>query len=335
MNELIVNNKKYITSQDIEHEFVEAIAIGLLEFKDSNSVDEYRTIQVPCAVVKDGANIIRVINNKGLFNAFGRNSHGRRAVEGLPSAVTAKGIAKYIPKEEWPLLQEIRYKCGKKVYSGYNAEALIVIVKAYLKAEEKNELLEKQKPQLRQAKAILINLAGQRIRDLVDRATGYVNETQISALEKLVEKMYLNDIPLTTIARRFSGEFYKEVYRIHGWNFNANSSKRPQYVGAFTKKYVYSLLPDCVMKEIESRNPIVKEKDYHYRKNKYYHFLTVDTGIKELDDVIKMLIKVMKISTDKRDFIKKYNIAFEEELRDKNIKPLQKLVLSGIELVAD
>lgn len=39
MNELIVNNKKYITSQDIEHEFVEAIAIGLLEFKDSNSVD--------------------------------------------------------------------------------------------------------------------------------------------------------------------------------------------------------------------------------------------------------------------------------------------------------
>lgn len=313
-NELVVQNEKEI-------KLMKGITAGILKFKKFSS-NEY--IDIPCAVVEDVDEVIRVINDRGLFNAFDRTPHGAIRVPGLPAVIGSKTLANLIPEDELELLKPIAYEYGDKVYTGYNAESLIVIIRAYMRAEDEGLLREQQKKGLKQAKAILLDLAGQRIKDLVDKATGFVYDEEINALDNLIKELYLNDEPMRNIAPRFPREFYREVFRIHGWNFNPTSNKRPGYVGTFTKKYVWSLLPDKVLKEIESKNPALKDREYHYRKNKYYHYLTIDTGIKELDDAIKSIIMVMKLSKDKNDFYKKYEIAFEEQLKEKNKnRPLQ------------
>ncbi|MGL5715789.1 MAG: P63C domain-containing protein [Paraclostridium sp.] len=315
-NEIIVNNE-----QSTMH--MKGITAGIMKFKKFNEEEGF--IDVPCAVVKNNdGETIRVINGKGLFNAFDRTAHGATRVPGLPAVVGSKTLASLMSEEDLAILEPITYEYGEKIYTGYNAEALIVMIRAYIKAEEKGILKPQQLNGLRQAKVILLDLAGQGIKALVDKATGFIYEEEINALDSLIKELYMNDEPIKNVASIFPRDFYREVFRIHGWNFNPASSKRPGYVGTFTKKYVWGLLPDTVVKEIENRNPTMKDRNYNYRKNKYYHYLTVDTGIKELDDAIKGMIKVMKLSEDKHDFYKKYEIAFEEELRNKNQnRPLQ------------
>lgn len=306
----------------------EGITIGLLKFKKSTDAyaDEY--IQVPCGVIKDGTEIIRVINDKGLFNAFGRKQHGAQRVPGLPAAIGSKTIASFMSAEDLKLLQPITYKYLGKHLTGYNADALITIIKAYLRAEEAGKIKPQQIAALKQAKIMLLDLAGQRIKDIIDKATGFFYEEEINAMDSLITKMYVNNEPLTQMAKRFSVEFYQQVFRIHDWKFNSSSSKRPGYVGTFTNKYVYNLLPDAAMDKVKAN------KERNSGKGRFYHYLTVDTGIPELDDILKEIIIVMKISKDKKEFQHNYKIAFEDKIKNKNsIRPLQLATISNIRMI--
>ena len=136
--------------------------------------------------------------------------------------------------------------------------------------------------------------------------------------------MYLNDKALTTMNPKFTGEFYQEIFRLHGWKFDKDDVSRPGYVGIFTNKYIYNLVPDFIMEDIRKRNKRDREKDYYYKKNKNYQFLTENTGGKALDEIIDRVTMIMRISKDRYDFDEKYNIAFKEKLENKGILAYQR-----------
>ncbi len=69
-------------------------------------------------------------------------------------------------------------------------------------------------------------------------------------------------------------EFFKQVYRIHGWQYVVGNRRMPQYVGKFINKYIYEELPHGVLEELQVRNPVTESG---YRANQHHRLLT-DTG---------------------------------------------------------
>ena len=70
---------------------------------------------------------------------------------------------------------------------GYEAETLVDVCKAVVRADDAGKLLETQKPMAAQARAIINALAKVGIAALIDEATGYQTERSPDALQLLVQ----------------------------------------------------------------------------------------------------------------------------------------------------
>jgi hypothetical protein len=73
-------------------------------------------------------------------------------------------------------------------------------------------------------------------------------------------------------------------------------------------KYVYGKLPPGVLEELKKKNPVTQSG---YRKNKFYQFLTGETGIPHLDKQLAAVTMPMRISDDSKDFEDNFQKAFE------------------------
>lgn len=96
----------------------------------------------------------------------------------------------------------------------------------------------------------------------------------------------------------FPNEFFKQIYRLHGWAFKEGNFKRPQYVGKLINEWIYGRLPKPVLPELRHRNPAVEGR----RRHKHHQFLTEDTGIPHLDKQISSVTTLMRASRDKKMF---------------------------------
>lgn len=272
--------------------------------------------RIPCAVLQIDGNVIRVINNSGMFRAFKRNPHGASRVSGFPPVIGGKKIAQFISTDDLNKFEPIEYNIGGKSLLGYDAITIPIICDAYLEAEKQNALTKNQIKALEQAKIILRALAKVGITALIDEATGYQYEREYNALQELL-KRYISE-ELMKWQSRFPRAYYKEIYRLYGWEFDPTTTRRPQYIGSFTNKYVYDLFPNPVIDEIKSRNPkIISSSNKKYRKYKYFQYLTQDIGLPQLDQHVAKLIGVMKLSDNIDDFKNNYKRAFDEELKIK------------------
>jgi len=148
-------------------------------------------------------------------------------------------------------------------------------------------------------------LAKQGIIAMVDQATGYQADKAKEDLLKLIEA-YISP-HLLSWTRKFPHEFFKEVYRLHNWEYKAGCTKHPQYLGKFILKYIYDALPPEVLDELKQRLP---KNENGNRRAKLWQLLTVDTGIPHLDRQITATHTLMQISADKNDFKEYYERAF-------------------------
>lgn len=99
--------------------------------------------------------------------------------------------------------------------------------------------------------------------------------------------------------RKFPDEFFQQVYKLHGWNFKAGSTKRPQCVGHFINEFIYEPMPPGVLDELRRKNPVTESG---YRRHKHTQFLTVHTGHEHLDKQITAVTTIMRISDSKKEF---------------------------------
>jgi hypothetical protein len=266
--------------------------------------------QIPCAVLENGK---RIISQTGLFDAFDRPRKGEKRIEQLPSIVGAKNLLPFVTDELIEKSQVIYYKhTNGKVAKGYDAEVIPVICELYIDASESGELHSSQEKLADRAMMLIRALAKVGITALIDEATGYQYDRESQELQRLLEVYIAKD--LMKWQKRFPNQYYKEIYRLYGWEYNPESSKRPQYIGNFTNKYVYDLFPEEVIEEIKKRNPVVKSGSKSYRKNKNFQYLTTDIGLPQLDNHISKLLGVMKLSDNIEQFKRNFDRAFEEEL---------------------
>jgi len=269
--------------------------------------------RIACAVLNTR---IRVLTQETLLLSIGRAAKAKggtgvmRSVEGvddLPPFLAADNLKPFISdrlrESTTPILY--RNKAGHVVF-GFDARLLPMVCDVYIQAGLARKLT---KPQMRIAEAcrrLNQGFAELGIIALVDDATGYAEDRARDELVKLLEA-YVAAEALPYVGR-FSHEFYRQVYRLHGWPYKPGETRGPRYIGKFIMKFVWGGLPRGVVEEIKRRNP---NNEKGQRRKKLFQFLTDDTGIPHLDWQISAVTTLMRAAQDKAQFEELFGRAFD------------------------
>ncbi len=263
--------------------------------------------EISCAVLEDGR---RVLTQSDMMRALGRarQAKGRAYYSGdvnLPAFLTANNLKPFVPKELEVTSSQIEFKLasGQKAY-GYQAELLPEVCEVYIKARKAGELAANQEHVADQCEILIRGLAKLGIVGLVDEATGYQYVRDKEALQKILDAYLRHE--LAAWAKRFPDEFYRQIFRLRGWEWKGMRVNRPQVVAHYTKDLVYERLAPNILKELESRVP---RDDDGRKKGKLHQLFTDDVGHPALAQHLHAVTVLMKGAQSWADFTRMINIA--------------------------
>lgn len=248
-------------------------------------------ISIECYVTEDG---MRLLSLRGTSRAMGLTGSGSAA---LLRNLKANYLQPYLSDDlrEWVRKadnNELYLIKGYRVkFIPFEATLFVDVCKAYVSAKNdgvfNNDGWEKQSELADKLLAIMSAFAKTGIIALIDEVTGYQELRKKDELQQLLAQFVRKEyLPWT---RRFPNEFYEEMYRLKGWDYNGNS--RTPLVGKLTNYLVYDIMPEGVLEELKKKNPIITEG--HYRKYRHHQFLE-ETGIDYLDKHLISLIHMMR-----------------------------------------
>lgn len=272
-------------------------------------------LSLACAVLDDST---RVLSQSTVLVALGRNPQKSRRtrgedVEKRAPFLLANNLQEFISPELTEMAEPIRYRRAGDSGSpswGYRAEMLPLVCDVYLEARAAKKLDPKQHAVAKQAEILVRGLARVGIIALVDEATGFQEVRARAELQRILEAYIQAE--LRPWLKTFPDEFFREIYRLQGWEFRPGTSKRTPYVGKLVNKYVYEQLPPGVLDELKRLNPRTPKG---YRAHKHFQFLTADTGNPTLDKQISTVTTLMRIAANKREFEDLFERAFAPQMR--------------------
>jgi hypothetical protein len=256
-------------------------------------------------------------------------------IGGLPPFIAAENLQPYVSDELRQAATPVVFRSlrGNKAY-GYDAKLLPLVCEVYLRArdahvealqeaherrrkgeqvEAKPVLFPNQEPIVQRCDLLVRSMAKEHIVALVDRATGYQEMAVRDEITKILEAYIAPHLLPWT--KRFPDEFFKQVYRIHGWNYVVGNRKMPQYVGKFINKHIYDELPMGVHDKLRELNPVTESG---YRAMQHHRLLT-DTGNVHLDRQVTSVTTLMAISGDKHEFTGNF-----EKMKMRTLPPQRK-----------
>lgn len=142
--------------------------------------------------------------------------------------VTGEIIKPFVPQHVIEATQSpIKFKAPNGVASyGYEAIILADICEAVLAAREAGVLQMWQQGHIARRCEILVRgFARVGIIALVDEVTGYQKERDRNELQKILEQYIAKE--LLPWVKTFPDEYYEELFRLRGWQYNPLSVKRP------------------------------------------------------------------------------------------------------------
>lgn len=262
---------------------------------------------IPCAVLKNSK---RIISQTGIFTAFERPRKGEKRQEGLPSIIGAKNLLPYVTDELKETCRAIHYfHSNGKISVGYDAILIPLICNLYLDADEADPriLVSSQEKLVYRARILVRALAKVGITALIDEATGYQYDREINALQKLLAAYIAEEfLPWTS---RFPKQYYQEIFRLYGWEYDPLSLARTPFIGKFTNDYVYNEMSSEVLEELKKVNPIIESGK---RRRKHHQHLTQEIGIPHLQQHLTKLITVMQLSDGIEDFKDNFQRVFRK-----------------------
>jgi hypothetical protein len=126
---------------------------------------------------------------------------------------------------------------------------------------------------------------------LIDEATGFQEVRDREALQAILDRYLAQE--LAAWAKRFPDEFYKQIFRLHGWQWRGMSVNRPSVVAHYTKDIVYARLAEGILEELERKNP---KDEQGRRKARHHQWLTEDVGHPALAQHLHAVIGLMRAS---------------------------------------
>ena len=269
----------------------------------------------PCAVLEDGR---RILSEKAMSTAMGSRSgasfkYKKKLMEEtgalIPVFLAVPQLKDNINNSlDAALLTPIRYRKGALICQGFSAEILPVLCGIWLSARRENRLLPSQIDKANKAEVITLALAKTGITALIDEATGYQEERDRSALQKLFSQ-YISE-EFMPWQKRFPQSYYKELFRLFGWKFDPSSVKRPALLGKFTNEFIYEQMPEGVLEELRTKNP---SDDSGNRRTRHHQWLTQTIGVPHLDKHLVKIVTVMKLSDSLDDFKRMFAKIMEDD----------------------
>ena len=272
---------------------------------------------IGCAVLEDGR---RVLTQSDMMRAMGRarQAKGRAHYDGdvnLPAFLTAKNLKPFISNELYVTSSQIEFLLlpPRRRAFGYLADMLPQVCEVYLRARDANALVRSQLHIAHQADILIRGLANVGIVALVDEATGYQRDRAADALAEILERFIAKE--LQPWVKTFPDTLYKEMFRLRGLEYPADSVRRPQYFGHLTNDIIYRRLAPGVLEELKNSTP----KSPAGRPRHHFHRrLTPDLGNPKLREHLASVITIMKLSNGYEDFkekIDRIHPPYDESLR--------------------
>jgi len=259
--------------------------------------------ELPCYVLEDGR---RVLTQGGVMSALGLAKSGGnvRGVHRLEGFASGKTVSPYFERETIlctgnpiQFMIEGEGEGPGQVAHGYEATILADICNAVLSARRDGALRKQQMHIAIRCEILLTAFSKVGIVALVDEATGYQDERARDELHRILEA-YIQE-ELRPWVRTFPHAFFREMFRLYGWEYREGSNKRPGYAGKFINATIYANLPAPVLPELRKLNPV---RESGRRSHAFHQFLTEETGIPHLDDLIKVITVLMRVSSSKSEF---------------------------------
>lgn len=245
-------------------------------------------ILIPCYVLEDGR---RVLSGRGMQSALELGqSRGRK----IPDMVGNKAFKTLINNElELGIFSPIIFITNKGFSAnGYEATMLVEVCDMLLQARKLGILPSRYEETTHQAEILTRSFAKLGIIALVDEATGYQYDREKNELQKIL-KQYIS-AELLPWQKKFPDIFYKELFRLNGWDFTVKGiKKRPGVVGTWTKKLIYEQLPKGVHEELRKSTPKTSTGKLAAR---LHQSLSTDVGNPHLEAQINQIVTLFQLS---------------------------------------
>ncbi len=264
--------------------------------------------EIACYVVQTDEQIERVLSTRGIMRSLNRAWRGRKYTgTELPVFLEASNLKPFISADLGPVLSPVFFLTDKGAKAeGFRAQILPAVCEVYLRARDADVLTEPQKIIARQCEILVRGLSRVGIIAMVDEAAGYQDERPADELRRILEA-YINE-ELRPWVKRFPNEFFKQIYRLHGWDYREGNHKHPQYVGKLINKLIYDALPPGVLAALREKNPT---NESGRRRWKHHQLLTGDIGEPHLERQITAVTTLARaVDGDKELFSKLYGKAF-------------------------
>ncbi len=255
-----------------------------------DGVIEIAGIQINCHVLEDGR---RVLSTRGIMKAIGRTWRGRKhSGTELPVFLEANNLKPFINKELEPVLTPIIFepKTGK-IGEGFEYEALLAVCDIYLDARKAGNLLTSQETVADRCEILVRAFSKLGLLALIDEATGYQVIRPRDALQEYLKKIISHE--LAAWAKKFPDDFYKNIYKLKGWEWQGMRVNRYSVVAHYTNDLVYERMAPNLLKELQERSP---KNDKGERNNRLHQWLSEDIGNPMLAQHLHTIINFQKLA---------------------------------------
>lgn len=231
--------------------------------------------EIPCYVLDDGRTVLM---QGGMLSAL-KMSQGTATKGGgdrLTNFIHTKSINPFVSDGLREMITNpIAFKAQNSLAYGYEATILPDLCDAVLSAREKGTLHYQQEDIAKQCEILVRAFAKVGIIALVHEATGYQEYRDREMLQEVLRR-YISE-ELLEYAKTFPMEFYKQIFKLKGWNWN--DGRMSPIMGAIVNDLVYARLAPGVLEELRKKNPVTEKG---YREHAHYQYLTADIGHPQL-----------------------------------------------------
>lgn len=261
---------------------------------------------IACAVLSDGR---RIITQADFLRTLSRSRSPKAGtgvlstVDELPFFLQAEALKPFISDELVASTKPIFYitTSGAKAV-GYDAQLLTKTCEVYLRYRDalltEGHKIPKQYEKIFIACDITMrSLAGVAIIALIDEATGYQYQRPKDALERILEAFIAKE--LRPWVHTFPEDYYRELFRLRGQDYNPSSVKRPMYFGHLTNDIIYARLAPHVLQELRRRGERTASGRLRYH---HHRRLTEDIGHPKLRELLASVVTIMKLSSNYPEF---------------------------------
>lgn len=266
-------------------------------------------IELDCYVLEDDR---RVIHKRGMAKALNLKSAGGNA---FLRSMTRKGIGSELDQKLVQIIENplIFKPLNMDSAHGYDAEVLVDVCKAILRAEESRKLAPSQHFLAVQARVLLHAFAKVGVTALIDEATGFQEIRSPDALRLLVQQYVTAE--MREWEKQFPDEYYDRLNDLYGskkitcTSSGAVIQNRPQHFANFTRTYVYQPLANgAVLDELDKLNPKIDRKGT--RRARFHQHLSQGYGIEKLKRQMQEVMTLAAVSDTVPQFKKLFQRRF-------------------------